>query len=72
MNKLKELRHQLGYTQKEMSTFLNVSISLYQKMEIGNKSISKDTIKILKDKENLIKEKVPYFSYKFFLEDIIT
>ncbi len=72
MNKLRELRQQLGYTQREMSIFLNISISLYQKMEIGNKSISKDTIKILKEKENIIKERVPYFSYKFFLEDIIT
>lgn len=38
MDKLKELRHALGFTQEEMADFLNVSLSLYQKMEIGNKN----------------------------------
>lgn len=72
MNKLQELRHSLNYTQEEMADFLNVSISLYQKMEIGNKRISPETVKRLRDKENIIKQKVPYFSYKIFLEEIIT
>lgn len=72
MNKLKELRHALGFTQEEMADFLNVSLSLYQKMEIGNKNISISTLKTIKEKEDKIKKIVPYFNYTFFLENIIT
>lgn len=72
MDKLKELRHALGFTQEEMADFLNVSISLYQKMEIGNKNISMSTLKTIKEKEDEIKKFVPYFNYTFFLESVIT
>lgn len=72
MDKLKELRHALGFTQEEMADFLNVSLSLYQKMEIGNKNISISTLKTIKEKEDKIKKIVPYFNYTFFLENIIT
>lgn len=72
MDKLKELRHALGFTQEEMADFLNVSLSLYQKMEIGNKNISMSTLKTIKEKEDEIKKIVPYFNYTFFLENIIT
>lgn len=72
MNKLKELRHALKLTQREMANFLNVSFSLYQKMEIGNKNISISTFKSIKNKEAEIRKKIPLFDYKIFLEEIIT
>lgn len=72
MEKEKELRLTLGLTQKEMAEFLGVSLSLIQKIEIGNKKISPELVKTIKDKENEIQKKIPYFTYKIFLEEIIT
>lgn len=72
MEKVRELRLSLGLTQKEMAEFLGVSISLIQKIEIGNKKISPEFVKLIKDKEEDIKKKIPYFTYKFFLEELIT
>ena len=72
VEKEKELRLTLGLTQKEMAEFLGVSLSLIQKIEIGNKKISPELVKTIKDKENEIQKKIPYFTYKIFLEEIIT
>ncbi len=72
MEKEKELRLTLGLTQKEMAEFLGVSISLIQKIEIGNKKITSEFVKLIKDRENEIQKKIPYFTYKIFLEELIT
>ena len=72
VEKEKELRLTLGLTQKEMAEFLGVSLSLIQKIEIGNKKISSEFVKTIKDKEKEIQEKIPYFTHKIFLEEIIT
>ena len=72
MEKEKELRLTLGLTQKEMAELLGVSLSLIQKIEIGNKKISLEFVKTIKDKEKEIQKKIPYFTYKIFLEEIIT
>lgn len=62
----------MNYTQKEMADFLNISYSLYQKLELGEKPITINTIKIFKNKEDKIKEKVPLFTYNIFLDKILT
>lgn len=72
VEKEKELRLTLGLTQKEMAEFLGVSISLIQKIEIGNKKITSEFVKLIKDRENEIQKKIPYFTYKIFLEELIT
>lgn len=72
MEKEKELRLTLGLTQKEMAEFLGVSISLIQKIEIGNKKITSEFVKLIKDREKEIQKKIPYFTYKIFLEELIT
>ena len=72
VEKEKELRLTLGLTQKEMAEFLGVSISLIQKIEIGNKKITSEFVKLIKDKEKEIQKKIPYFTYKIFLEELIT
>lgn len=72
MEKEKELRLMLGLTQKEMAEFLGVSISLIQKIEIGNKKITSEFVKLIKDREKEIQKKIPYFTYKIFLEELIT
>ena len=72
VEKEKELRLTLGLTQKEMAEFLGVSLSLIQKIEIGNKKISLEFVKTITDKEKEIQQKIPYFTYKIFLEEIIT
>lgn len=71
VEKEKELRLTLGLTQKEMAEFLGVSISLIQKIEIGNKKITSEFVKLIKDRENEIQKKIPYFTYKIFLEELI-
>lgn len=72
MEQLKELRNKMNLTQQEMAEFLEISLSLYQKMEIGYKNISLETLKIIKKKENDIKKIVKDFDYNFFISKIIT
>lgn len=72
MEQLKELRNKMNLTQQEMAEFLEISLSLYQKMEIGYKNISLETLKTIKEKENDIKKIVKDFDYNFFISKIIT
>lgn len=48
--KIRELRLFLGKTQDEMAEILEVSKSLYEKMEYGTKATSRKTMQKLKDK----------------------
>lgn len=46
--RLRKLREALGYTQEEMAELLEVSVTLYKKMENGNYNISVRTMRRLK------------------------
>ncbi len=46
--RLRKLREALGYTQEEMAELLEVSLTLYKKMENGNYNISIRTMRRLK------------------------
>ena len=52
--------------------FASCPLSDLEKIEIGNKKISLEFVKTIKDKEKEIQKKIPYFTYKIFLEEIIT
>lgn len=45
MQKLKEFRIEKGLTQAEMSRKMGLSLSMYTKIEIGKRGISKNFIK---------------------------
>ncbi|MDE7157052.1 MAG: helix-turn-helix transcriptional regulator [Lachnospiraceae bacterium] len=46
--RLKKLREALGYTQERMAEVLDVSVTLYKKMESGSYNISVKTLRKLK------------------------
>lgn len=47
--RLKKLRISLGYTQEMFAEILNISVTLYKKMENGNYNISIKTLRKLKE-----------------------
>lgn len=51
--RLKKLRESLGYTQEKMAEVLEVSVTLYKKMEKGSYNISVKTLRRLKEKFNV-------------------
>ncbi len=48
-NRLKKLREELGYTQEKFAELLDVSVTLYKKMEYGSYNISVRTMRRLKE-----------------------
>jgi len=46
--RLRKLREALGYTQERMAEVLDVSVTLYKKMESGSYNISVKTLRKLK------------------------
>lgn len=51
--RLKKLRESLGYTQEKMAEVLEVSVTLYKKMENGSYNISVKTLRRLKERFNV-------------------
>ena len=51
--RLKKLRESLGYTHEKMAEVLEVSVTLYKKMEKGSYNISVKTLRRLKEKFNV-------------------
>lgn len=50
MNALRDFRNQLGLSRREMAETLNVSLSLYEKIELGERNMSANFLKKLKSK----------------------
>lgn len=50
MNALRDFRNQLGLSRREMAETLNVSLSLYEKVELGERNMSANFLKKLKSK----------------------
>lgn len=48
MEELKKFRETLGFSSQEMSTELNLSKSLYEKIELGQRNASSNFLKKLK------------------------
>ena len=42
--RLRKMRESLGYTQEAFAEFLDISISLYKKMESGENNVSRETL----------------------------
>lgn len=51
-NRLRDIRRKLNLTQERFAEMLDISTQLYKKMEIGENSISINTIKKMKNKLN--------------------
>ena len=66
MNTLSNFRKEINKTQKEMAEILGISISLYEKIESGNRNPSYSFL--VKFKKVFPKENLD----KIFLESIIT
>ena len=46
-NTLKDMRYKMGYSQKQISSYLGISQSAYSQYERGNTAISKDSLEML-------------------------
>lgn len=62
-NWLISLRKELGLTQEEFANKLSISQSLYSKLELGKRTITKDILKRIKDYKAPKPPSVSYISY---------
>lgn len=64
MNTIKSFREQLGLSMNEFAKKLDMSLSMYEKIEYGYREPSKKFIEKLK-------EKYPYIDTNIFFKDVV-
>ncbi len=69
-NRLREIRMNMGASQKEMAYNLNMSLSAYKKVEGGENGISVNLLKILKEKYSISADYLLYGEYEEYYQAV--